>query len=142
MITPGVLAAVGRRQKKRFDIRGRLEAPVSAMSGGNQQKVLLAKWLMENPTVFIVDEPTRGVDVGAKMAIYEILRGLAASGTAVIVVSSELEEVLGLSHRVLVMSKGQQQAILSREEATPERVMSLAVAGSSKLMSDQRMEVA
>ena len=78
--------------------------------------------------MFIIDEPTRGVDVGAKMAIYEIIRKLAANGVAVIVVSSELEEVLGLAHRVLVMAGGRQRGILSREEATPERVMSLAVA--------------
>ena len=129
LVTPGVVAAAGERQKQRFDIRGRLDLPVSSMSGGNQQKVLLAKWLMEDPRVFIIDEPTRGVDVGAKMAIYEIIRDLAARGIAVIVVSSELEEVLGLSHRVLVMSKGSQRGILSREEATPERVMSLAVGG-------------
>ena len=127
MITNAVVAETGDRQKQRFDIRGRLNLPVSSMSGGNQQKVLLAKWLVEDPNVFIIDEPTRGVDVGAKMAIYEIIRSLAASGMAVIVVSSELEEVLGLSHRVLVMSKGRQCGILSREDATPARVMSLAV---------------
>ena len=127
MILPAAVDAVGNAQKARFDIRGRMDLPVSSMSGGNQQKVLLAKWLVEDPKVFIVDEPTRGVDVGAKMAIYEIIRGLAAAGMGVIVVSSELEEVLGLSHRVLVMSKGRQKGILSREEATPERVMALAV---------------
>ena len=127
MITPSVVADAGRKQKQRFDIRGRLDLPVSAMSGGNQQKVLLAKWLMRDPKVFIIDEPTRGVDVGAKMAIYEIIRTLASNGIAVIVVSSELEEVLGLSHRVLVMSKGRQRGILPRDEATPTRVMSLAV---------------
>ena len=127
LITGGVLADIGARQRARFDIRGRLDLPVGSMSGGNQQKVLLAKWLVEQPTVFIVDEPTRGVDVGAKMAIYEILRALAADGIAVIVVSSELEEVLGLSHRVLVMAQGRQRGILPREAATPERVMSLAV---------------
>jgi len=127
MITNAVLNDVGSRQRKRFDIRGNLNLPVSSMSGGNQQKVLLAKWLVEDPRVFIIDEPTRGVDVGAKMAIYEIIRALAASGIAVIVVSSELEEVLGLSHRVLVMSKGRQCGILAREQATPAAVMSLAV---------------
>ena len=127
MIFPSAVDAVGKAQKERFDIRGKMDLPVGSMSGGNQQKVLLAKWLVKNPKVFIVDEPTRGVDVGAKMAIYEIIRGLAAAGMGVIVVSSELEEVLGLSHRVLVMSEGRQKGILSREEATPERVMSLAV---------------
>ncbi len=126
-ITRSLLDKVGTTQKARFDIRGQMGLPVGSMSGGNQQKVLLAKWLVNQPRVFIVDEPTRGVDVGAKMAIYEILRGLAASGIAVIVVSSELEEVLGLSHRILVMSEGQQRGILSRHEASPEWVMSLAV---------------
>ena len=129
VVTPGAVQAHGRAQRERFDIRGRMGLPVSSMSGGNQQKVLLAKWLIEKPKVFIVDEPTRGVDVGAKMAIYEILRDLAASGVGVIVVSSEMEEVLGLSHRVLVMSEGRQRGILAREEAAPEKVISLAVSG-------------
>ena len=127
MITPGVVSELAEKQKKRFDIRGQLSEPVGRMSGGNQQKVLIAKWLVENPKVFIADEPTRGVDVGAKMAIYEIIRSLAANGIAVIVVSSELEEVLGLSHRILVMCEGRQSGILSREDATPDRVMTLAV---------------
>ena len=128
LVTAGSIDRVAQEQKRRFDIRGQMGQPVGRMSGGNQQKVLISKWLVESPKVFIIDEPTRGVDVGAKMAIYEIIRALAASGVAVIVVSSELEEVLGLSHRVLVMSAGRQCGILSREEATPERVMSLAVA--------------
>ncbi|MFT7448411.1 MAG: ribose transport system ATP-binding protein [Glaciecola sp.] len=132
LIRPKDVEAVGRTQSERFDVRGRMELPVGSMSGGNQQKVLLAKWLVRDPKVFIVDEPTRGVDVGAKMAIYEIIRDLAARGIAVIVVSSELEEVLGLSHRVLVMSEGRQQGILPRDEATPERVMALAVGGRTK----------
>ena len=127
MITPGIVQRAADVQKVRFDIRGQIVQPVGRMSGGNQQKVLISKWLVERPKVFIVDEPTRGVDVGAKMAIYEIIRALAADGVAVIVVSSELEEVLGLSHRILVMSGGRQRGILSREEATPQRVMALAV---------------
>ena len=127
MVTSGAVDEVAEAQKRRFDIRGAMGLPVGRMSGGNQQKVLISKWLVEGPKVFIIDEPTRGVDVGAKMAIYEIIRSLAAGGVAVIVVSSELEEVLGLSHRVLVMAAGRQRGILSREEATPERVMSLAV---------------
>lgn len=127
LVRPHDVERMGRAQRSRFDIRGRMELAVGAMSGGNQQKVLLAKWLVRDPRVFIVDEPTRGVDVGAKMAIYQIIRDLAASGIAVIVVSSELEEVLGLSHRVLVMSEGRQTGILPRDEATPTRVMALAV---------------
>ena len=127
MITPGIVDKAAQAQKRRFDVRGQISQPVGRMSGGNQQKVLISKWLLGKPKVFIVDEPTRGVDVGAKMAIYEIIRSLAADGVAVIVVSSELEEVLGLAHRVLVMSAGRQRGILSREDATPGRVMSLAV---------------
>ena len=88
--------------------------------------MLLGKWLVREPKVLILDEPTRGVDVGAKMAIYEIIRGLAADGVAVIVVSSELEEVLGLSHRVMVMSGGRQQASLPGRGHS-EAVMALAV---------------
>ena len=107
-----------RQGPRGLDIRGS-GAAGAPMSGGNQQKVLLGKWLVREPRVFIVDEPTRGVDVGAKMAIYEIIREFAADGVAVIVVSSELEEVLGLSHRVLVMSGGRQQGVLTRAEATP-----------------------
>jgi ribose transport system ATP-binding protein len=127
VVTRGIVRAAGAKLSDELDIRGRMGLPVVSMSGGNQQKVLLGKWLVRKPTVLIVDEPTRGVDVGAKMAIYEIIRGLAADGVAVIVVSSELEEVLGLSHRVLVMSGGRQQGVLSRDEATPQAVMALAV---------------
>lgn len=127
MVIRSSIDKLGGEQKRRFDVRGDLSRPVGRMSGGNQQKVLIAKWLVENPKVLIIDEPTRGVDVGAKMAIYEIIRKLAADGIAVIVISSELEEVLGLAHRVLVMSEGRQRGILSREEATPAGVMALAV---------------
>ncbi|MGH3433841.1 MAG: sugar ABC transporter ATP-binding protein, partial [Thermocrispum sp.] len=127
VVSRRTVSRVGVRQRERLDIRGDMSLPVGSMSGGNQQKVLIGKWLVKDPTVLIVDEPTRGVDVGAKMAIYEIIRSRAEAGMAVIVVSSELEEVLGLSHRVMVMSRGRQQGVLSREEATPHRVMALAV---------------
>jgi len=103
---------------------------------GNQQKVLLAKWLVEKPRVLILDEPTRGVDVGAKMAIYEIIRRYATEGVAVILVSSELEEVLGLAHRVLVMSGGRQRAVLDHDEATPEAVMALAFSSNDPSAAD------
>lgn len=138
MVFPSSIDKRGKEQQKRFDIRGRMELPVGSMSGGNQQKVLLAKWLVQSPRVFIVDEPTRGVDVGAKMAIYEIIRELAASGISVIVISSELEEVLGLCHRVLVMASGKQGGTLERAEASPEKVMSLAVGGgnSSSILNE------
>ncbi len=127
VITPKAVRGIGTQQRERFDIRGDMGLPVKSMSGGNQQKVLIGKWLIKDPKVLIVDEPTRGVDVGAKMAIYEIIRSLSEQGIAVVVISSELEEVLGLAHRVLVMCQGRQSGILDRHEATPQRVMALAV---------------
>ncbi|WP_426321711.1 sugar ABC transporter ATP-binding protein [Microbacterium sp. E-13] len=126
-VTTRFLNRLKKRMTKELDIRGNLDKPVGLLSGGNQQKVLLAKWLVRTPKVLILDEPTRGVDVGAKEAIYEIIRGLAAQGVSVIVVSSELEEVLMLSHRVMVVAGGRQKAVLPRDEATPERVMQLSV---------------
>jgi ribose transport system ATP-binding protein len=98
---------------------------VRALSGGNQQKVVIAKWLERRPKVIILDEPTRGIDMGARAAIYEVIADLARAGMAVIVVSSELEEVLGLSHRVMVLSRGEQRGIL--HDATDHAVMELAV---------------
>ena len=131
VLTRRAVREVGLQQRERLDIRGNMALPVKSMSGGNQQKVLIGKWLVKDPKVLIVDEPTRGVDVGAKMAIYDIIRSLASEGIAVIVVSSELEEVLGLSHRVLVMSGGRQRGILSRADASPHAVMALAVPASA-----------
>lgn len=110
-----------------FDVRGGIHQPVIRLSGGNQQKILLAKWLVLEPKVLILDEPTRGVDVGAKMAIYKIIRDIASRGVAVVLVSSELEEVLGISNRVLIMSGGKQRKILLRADANAESVMSLAM---------------
>ena len=127
ILTAKTIRRVATQSRERLDIRGDMSQPVRSLSGGNQQKVLIGKWLVRNPKVLIVDEPTRGVDVGAKMAIYEIIRRLAEEGLAVVVVSSELEEVLGLAHRVLVMNRGRQAGILSREQATPAAVMDLAV---------------
>jgi ABC-type sugar transport system ATPase subunit len=99
---------------------------VAGLSGGNQQKVMFGKWLLSKPRVLIVDEPTRGVDVGAKFAIYELIARLAAEGLALIVISSELPEVLGLAHRVCVMREGRLVAELSAEEATEDAVMRAA----------------
>jgi rhamnose transport system ATP-binding protein len=105
---------------------GRLRTRVGTLSGGNQQKALFAKWLFRRPRVLLADEPTRGVDVGAKRAIYDLIAGLAADGMAVLVISSELEEVLGLAHRVLVVRGGRIVAELSGEHATEEAVMTAA----------------
>ncbi|MCW2977131.1 MAG: transporter related protein [Actinomycetia bacterium] len=104
-----------------------VDAPVMTLSGGNQQKVLFAKWLVRTPRVLIADEPTRGVDVGAKRQIHELILALAAQGMAVLLISSELEEVLGLAHRVLVMRRGRLVAEYG-EDATIDRVMAAAFA--------------
>lgn len=101
----------------------------SKLSGGNQQKVVIAKWLMTNPEILILDEPTRGVDVGAKKEIYEIINALKAEGVAVIVVSSELPEVLGICDRIVVMHEKEIRKIIPREEATQEKVMEYATGG-------------
>jgi inositol transport system ATP-binding protein len=103
-----------------------LEQCIDTLSGGNQQKALLARWLMTNPRILILDEPTRGIDVGAKAEIYRLIAFLASEGMAVIMISSELPEVLGMSDRVMVMHEGEQMGILERNEATQERVMQLA----------------
>jgi ABC-type sugar transport system ATPase subunit len=100
--------------------------PVASLSGGNQQKVLFAKWLLGKPRVLIADEPTRGIDVGAKQAIYELLCRLAADGLAVLLISSELEEVIGLAHRVLVMARGRIVREISGSELTVGDVMAAA----------------
>ena len=101
-------------------------AGVNALSGGNQQKVVLAKCLLNKPRVLLLDEPTRGVDVGAKRAIYDLIREFARAGGAIVLVSSELDEVLGLADTVLVMRRGRMTAALSREQATEERVLAAA----------------
>ena len=102
------------------------EMRAANLSGGNQQKVVLAKWLTFKPRVLIFDEPTRGIDVGAKAEIYELIRNLAAKGVSVIVISSEMEEVLGLSDRIAVMHEGRLTGILNRPQFSEEAVMRLA----------------
>ena len=102
-----------------------IETPVAGLSGGNQQKVALAKWLARAGKLLIVDEPTRGVDIGAKAAIHELVDGLAQSGLAVILISSELPEVINLSTRILVMRDGHLVGELPREQATQEGVLRL-----------------
>ena len=102
------------------------EMRAANLSGGNQQKVVLAKWLTFRPRVLIFDEPTRGIDVGAKAEIYELIRNLAAKGVSVIVISSEMEEVLGISDRIAVMHEGRLTGILNRSQFSEEAVMRLA----------------
>ncbi|UFU01441.1 xylose ABC transporter ATP-binding protein [Radiobacillus kanasensis] len=106
-----------------------LEAKVNQLSGGNQQKVVLSKWLFTNPKVLILDEPTRGIDVGAKYEIYKIMNQLASQGVGIVMISSELPEVLGMSDRIIVMADGTISGELTREEATQEKIMKLATVG-------------
>jgi rhamnose transport system ATP-binding protein len=106
---------------------GRLTDPVAMLSGGNQQKVVLAKWLGRKPSVLIVDEPTRGIDVGTKAEVHHLLTELAGSGVGVLMISSELPEVLGVSDRILVMREGELVAEFSHAEASEEAIMSAAM---------------
>ena len=104
-----------------------IEQKVLHLSGGNQQKVVIGKVLLSNPKLIILDEPTRGIDVGAKFEIYKLINSLKTKGLAIIIISSELPEILGMSDRILVLSKGKQTAILSKSEATQEKIMQYAV---------------
>jgi ribose transport system ATP-binding protein len=115
------------RQKQRLNIRApSVLSEVGTLSGGNQQKVVLAKWLSMQPKVIIFDEPTRGIDVGAKAEIHRLISELAAKGVAVLMISSELPEVLGMSDRVLVMHEGRMTGIVDRKDATQVKIMELA----------------
>jgi rhamnose transport system ATP-binding protein len=114
--------------RKRLQIRTpSVATPVGNLSGGNQQKVMLAKWLDTKPAVLVLDEPTRGIDVGAKADVHELIGELAVAGVAVILISSDLPEVLAMSDRVLVMREGRQMGTFSGEELEQERIMSAAV---------------
>ena len=103
-----------------------MEQRVSALSGGNQQKVVIARWLATKPKVLILDEPTRGIDVGAKAEVHALIARLAEQGVAILMISSELPEILGMSHRILVMRGGRIVADIPRQEATEESIMAAA----------------
>ena len=102
------------------------------LSGGNQQKVVIAKWLLRDCDILFFDEPTRGIDIGAKAEIYKLLQGLAAQGKAIVVISSELPEVLRLSHRIVVMCEGRITGELDGRTATQEEIMHLATQRQAK----------
>ena len=126
----------GREVLERCGVRGAsFSAPVSALSGGNQQKVLLARMLLCEPEVVIADEPTRGVDVGAKRAIYDFLAELASQGLGVLLISSELEEVIGLSHRVLVMRRGRLVAELEGDGIDEGAILAAAFADTAEAVA-------
>ena len=105
-----------------------LEQPISELSGGNQQKVILAKWLLAAPKVLILDEPTKGIDVGSKSAVHALMSELAQQGLSIIMVSSELPEILGMSDRVMIMRRGRVAGVLDRAQADAEAVLRLATA--------------
>ncbi|MDC7124144.1 MAG: sugar ABC transporter ATP-binding protein [Spirochaetales bacterium] len=136
-----MIANLGKYHKRRFldsklvknDVAGMIKAlsiktvsekiPIKNLSGGNQQKVLLARWLLRNPDVLLLDEPTRGIDVGAKYEIYQLMNDLASQGRAIIMVSSEMPELLGVADRILVMSNGKQAGIFDTKSVTQEQIM-------------------
>jgi rhamnose transport system ATP-binding protein len=119
---------VAERYRRQLNIRTpSLHTPVANLSGGNQQKTMLAKWLDTAPSVMILDEPTRGIDVGAKAEVHRLVGELAASGLAVVLISSDLPEVMAMSDRLLVMREGRVVLQLAAEEVAQERIMVAAV---------------
>jgi rhamnose transport system ATP-binding protein len=123
--------------RKRLSIRtSSVDLAVAKLSGGNQQKVMLSKWLNTRPSVLILDEPTRGIDVGAKAEVHAMIGELAADGIGIILISSDLPEVLAMSDRVLVMREGRQIAIFDRDEATQETVMTAAMGQAAVVAED------
>ncbi len=133
-LSPFGLVNFGAEKKTALQFRERLsirtqtvDVPVAKLSGGNQQKVMLSKWLNAKPQLLILDEPTRGIDVGAKAEVHHMINDLAAQGLGIILVSSDMPEVLGMSDRILVMREGRQMGIFSRQEATQEKILTAAM---------------
>jgi len=127
LIRPSAERGLAADWAARLQIKyGRLKDPVSLLSGGNQQKVVLAKWLGRKPAVLIVDEPTRGIDIATKAEVHHLLVQLARDGVGVLMISSELPEVLRISDRILVMREGRLMAELAHAEASQEQIISAA----------------
>jgi D-xylose transport system ATP-binding protein len=119
--------AAATQQSKNLAIKAsNLQSRVDSLSGGNQQKVVIAKWLLTNPQILIMDDPTRGIDVGAKFEIYKLMNELAEKGVSIIMISSELEEVIGMSDRILVMHHGHSGGTLETQGVTQEKIMAIA----------------
>jgi rhamnose transport system ATP-binding protein len=120
--------ATAEHYRKRLSIRTpSIHQPVAMLSGGNQQKVMLSKWLNTRPQIFILDEPTRGIDVGAKAEVHQIINELAGQGLGIILISSDMPEIMAMSDRILVMREGRQMGIFAREEATQEIILTAAM---------------
>ena len=133
-ILDGRIRTVGEEYSRRLRVKTpSVNQLLGKLSGGNQQKVVIAKWLIRNCDVLIFDEPTRGIDVGAKEEIYELLEQLCGQGKAILMISSELPEVLRMSHRIAVMAHGHITGFLDNEEATQENIMELATVGKTQL---------
>ena len=131
MVSTSREARTAEAQRRNLGIKApQVSTKAANLSGGNQQKVVLAKWLAMQPKVMIFDEPTRGIDVGAKSEIYKLMRGLADSGVAVMMISSDMEEVIGVSDRIAVMHEGRVAGTLSRDQFSEENVLQLAVGKS------------
>jgi len=129
--------AAAEAARERLQIRlASVQQPVRELSGGNQQKVVLAKWLLREPQVLLLDEPTRGVDVGAKAEIHNLLKRMAADGLAVLVVSSDLRELMNLCDRLLVLSKGVLAGEVARERYDEEEILGLAYSEYLKVNHD------
>ena len=133
-VAAGAVVSSARERKHALEYIGKLsiatpspDTEVQYLSGGNQQKVVIAKWLLQDADIIILDEPTRGIDVGAKSEIYTLIGELVKSGKSVIMISSEIPEVVGMSDRVLVMHEGNKVGELSREEVSPEAIMALCI---------------
>ena len=128
LVSASAETATAEKQKKNLGIKApSVQTRTGTLSGGNQQKVVLGKWLAMNPKVMILDEPTRGIDIGAKAEIYGLMRALADAGVAVLMISSDMEEVIGVSDRIVVMREGGIAGFLERAEFSEENVMRLAV---------------
>ena len=130
-----ISAAESARQRLQIRLAS-VQQPVRELSGGNQQKVVLAKWLLREPQVLLLDEPTRGVDVGAKAEIHNLLKRMAADGLAVLVVSSDLRELMNLCDRLLVLSKGVLAGEVARERYDEEEILGLAYSEYLKVNHD------
>jgi inositol transport system ATP-binding protein len=122
-----LIDATCRQERSRLDIKTpSMDQLIKYLSGGNQQKVLVSRWLLTSPDILILDEPTRGIDVGAKAEIHRLMCKLAQDGKAIIMISSELPEILGMSDRILVMHEGRVGGIFERKAATQEAIMQAA----------------
>ena len=128
LVRPGAERRTAEDQRRALRIKTpTVETPAGSMSGGNQQKVVLGKWLAMRPKVMVFDEPTRGIDVGSKAEIYALMRALADNGVAILMISSDMEEVIGVSDKVAVMHEGAIAGLLERQDLSEQAIMRLAV---------------